>query len=279
MLKSTLNLKHNVDISKYCKLIAYLKKQNVGYQPKKSSIFTKENIENFLKNAPFEFLPHKVALVIGISGACRSDELFKMKTGDIDLQQHRAIIVLPNTKTYQPRSFVVANTEWVEILKCYIDLRKNVEGDRFFLQLRHGKLTKQPYGHNSIAQLPKKIASYLQLNNVNTYTGHCFRRTSATLLVNSGGDIINLKKLGGWRSSTVAESYVGSSLDGQLKIASMLSTEDTTSMQNMPNISVPGPSSQQFHFSNTKENLHQGISLHVEGRDNTTINIYFNKTS
>jgi hypothetical protein len=39
-------------------------------------------------------------------------------------------------------------------------------------------------------------------------------------------DILNLKKLGGWKSSTVVEGYVGSSLDGQLKIASMLSTKN-----------------------------------------------------
>jgi hypothetical protein len=62
MLKSTVNLKDNVDISKYAKFIAYLKKQNVGYQPTKSSIFTKENIENLLKNTPLEFLPHKVSI-------------------------------------------------------------------------------------------------------------------------------------------------------------------------------------------------------------------------
>ena len=60
MLRSTVNFKDNVDISKYTKLLAYLKKENAGYQPTKSSTFTKENVENFLKNAPFHFLPLKV---------------------------------------------------------------------------------------------------------------------------------------------------------------------------------------------------------------------------
>ena len=60
MLKSTISSKNNIDISKYAKLIAYLKKQNIGYHPRKSSIFTKQDVENFLKNAPFQFLPQKV---------------------------------------------------------------------------------------------------------------------------------------------------------------------------------------------------------------------------
>lgn len=60
MLRATLNIKDNIDISKNAKLIAFLKQQNIGYQPKKSSVFTKENMEKFLKNAPLEFLPHKV---------------------------------------------------------------------------------------------------------------------------------------------------------------------------------------------------------------------------
>jgi hypothetical protein len=67
-----------------------------------------------------------------------------MKTNDVDLQEERAIIVLPNI-----------DIEWLEILTHYVNLRKNVDGDRFFLQLRYGKLTKQPYGHNSLSEFPK----------------------------------------------------------------------------------------------------------------------------
>ena len=183
-------------------------------------------------------------MVIGISGACRSDELFKMKTADVDLQEHRAIVVIPSTETYQTRSFLVTNIKWVEIVRRYVDLRKDVEGDRFFVQLRYGKLTKQPYGQNSISQIPKKIATYLQLSNVNTYTGHCFRRTAATLRANGSGDARNLKKL-------VAEACVGTSSDSQ----------------NVPNESVPGPSSSVW-----KEELHEEVELKMVDLDNDTFN-------
>lgn len=63
MLRSTLIIKDKVDISKFSKLAAYLKAQNVGYQAKKSSVFTKEDIDRFLKDAPMEFLPQKVGKI------------------------------------------------------------------------------------------------------------------------------------------------------------------------------------------------------------------------
>lgn len=52
MLKSTLALKHNVDISTYSKLRSLLKRQAQGYRAKKSKILTKEEIEKFIQEAP-----------------------------------------------------------------------------------------------------------------------------------------------------------------------------------------------------------------------------------
>ncbi|KAJ3654686.1 hypothetical protein Zmor_013859 [Zophobas morio] len=51
------------------------------------------------------------------------------------------------------------------------------------------------------------------------YTGHSFRRSSATLLVNAGGDITSLKRHGGWESTKVAESYIQESFGERVKIA------------------------------------------------------------
>jgi hypothetical protein len=39
MLKASLVVNNNVDITKYCKLVAFLKRQSVGYKAKKSKIF------------------------------------------------------------------------------------------------------------------------------------------------------------------------------------------------------------------------------------------------
>lgn len=64
MLKSTISLKENIDISKYFKLVAFLKRQNTNYRAKKSLVFTKMEIERFVKVAPDEiFLSAKVCIL------------------------------------------------------------------------------------------------------------------------------------------------------------------------------------------------------------------------
>jgi site-specific recombinase XerD len=51
MLRSCLNIYKNVDISRYAKLQAFLKKQGENYQPKKSKILQVEDICRFIRHA------------------------------------------------------------------------------------------------------------------------------------------------------------------------------------------------------------------------------------
>lgn len=276
MLKTTLNIYEKLDISNYAKLTAFLKKQNVGYSPKKSNIFTKQEIDMFIDQATTDFLPQKVALIIGISGACRSDELFKMKMENIDCLEDKIIIAIPNTKTYNPRSFVITDQKWIDIVKYYINMRgANVKNEKLFMQIRSNKITNQPFGHNSIAQFPKKIALCLQLKNASGFTGHCFRRTAATLLANSGCDVLQLKRMGGWKSSSVAEGYVDSSLEGQLKISNMLSSQAEgkgygTTFSVSSNSSS---SSRDVQIETHKDKL----LVTINAQDNSNVTINFNK--
>ena len=50
---------------------------------------------------------------------------------------------------------------------------------------------------------------HLDLLNTEEYTGHSFRGSSATLLVDSGADLTVVKRHGGWFSSSVVEGYTG----------------------------------------------------------------------
>lgn len=51
MLKSTISIKNNIDISRYPKVIAFLKRKSVGYKPKKSRVLNKDQIDKFLSEA------------------------------------------------------------------------------------------------------------------------------------------------------------------------------------------------------------------------------------
>jgi integrase len=194
MLRSTLSVHHDVDISKYLRLKALLKRKSLGYKPKRSKTLTSLEINRFLNEAPDEkYLFTKVALVIGINGACSRQELCKLKINDVEDLGSAALIKIPDARTKKTRMFTITG-EFYEIYKKYATLRpSNAYERRFFLNYQNGKCTVQPVGINKFGNIPKQIAGYLHLKNPELYTGHCFRRTSATILVDTSGNLRTLK--------------------------------------------------------------------------------------
>ncbi|KAH0814301.1 hypothetical protein GEV33_008491 [Tenebrio molitor] len=225
MLKSSLKVKENLCIEKFCSVTAYLKQINVGHHAKKSKVLSREHIEKFLLEAADEtYLFVKAALIFGIAGACRRKELCDLTVNDIQDTGEVLIVTLRDTKTHLDRKFTIIGEGFVvnplTIYRKYASLRPvNTSHDRFFLFYNNGKCTRQPVGINTFGQLPSKIAAYLKLEDPKTYTGHCFRRSSATLLAAGGGDLVSVKRHGGWRSSTVAEGYIEDCVEERIKIA------------------------------------------------------------
>lgn len=160
---------------------------------------------------------------MGFSGACRRDELTRMSIDDIEYKRDTIHVSVPRTKTNVSRMFVITDANWIELIKKYSNLRPDgVSNRRFFLTYRNGRCTWCPIGINTIAQVPRVIAEFLELPNPEQYTGHCFRRSSASQLANSGGDLITIKKHGGWKSSAVAEGYIEASIGKKTEVAELL---------------------------------------------------------
>ena len=125
-----------------------------------------------------------------------------------DRGNHVLFIKLPKTKTGVVRDFAVMD-EFYDIYKKYVTLRpENVKGDKFFANYQKGKCTRQSIGVNKFGNMPKEIATFLELPNPELYTGHSFRRTRTTTLANSGGKFSDIKRLGGWKSNQVVEGYI-----------------------------------------------------------------------
>lgn len=60
MLKLMMRIYDDIDGSKFHELEAFLKRKSKGYEPKKSQVFSQEDIVKFLKNASDqEYLLHK----------------------------------------------------------------------------------------------------------------------------------------------------------------------------------------------------------------------------
>lgn len=229
MIKASLQIKNNVDISKYYKLIAFLKRKSVGYRPKKSKIFTSEQINTFLNEAPdTKYLMIKVASIFGLFGACRREELCKLTLDDIEKSENSLLIHILETKTNVRRSFCIVGS-YMNYYHKYAALRPaTVTHRRFFLNYVNDKCTVQPVGINTFGKIPTNIAEFLKLPDPKQFTGHCFRRSSASLLADSGANLITIKRHGGWKSSAVAEGYIEDSITNKNKIAERILPSTST---------------------------------------------------
>lgn len=81
-------------------------------------------------------------------------------------------------------------------------------------------------GKNLIANIPKKIAEWNQLENPEQYSGHTFRRTAASWAAEGGADLLSLKNIGGWVSSSAAEGYVEQSMLMKHRLAKFIIPEE-----------------------------------------------------
>lgn len=134
---------------------------------------------------------------MGIMGACRSNEMYAKNIGDFEEFGSAVLVTVPKTKTKIVRKFSITGS-FYKIYKKYADLRPiNCPISTFFLNYRNDKCTAQRIGINKFSDMGKQIAKFLNLPNSESYTGHCFRRSSATLLIDSGADITALKRHGG----------------------------------------------------------------------------------
>lgn len=140
--------------------------------------------------------------------------------------------------------------------------------------------------------MAKDIAAFLKLPNPEQFTGHCFRRSSATMLVNAGGDLLTLKRHGGWRSSAVAEGYIDDSIENKIQISNKIvksvnpAEENLNLMQNTAQkpqeLQVLTDSSQPFSSRNTNISITENLfkkqeipSINFENCSNITINYNF----
>lgn len=204
MLKSMLALKDNVDISKYSTLLTLIKTLTKDYKPKKSKALEPGAIIDFLKDAKPDMLLVKVVAIIGLFGACRVEELYKLRITDVEDRGAAMIVSVTDAKDKVDRSFCITDNEcgvsFLEIIREYLRLRpKNLCHDKFFLTYRNESCINQPVGINALYKMPKIIADYLKLDNPEQYSGHCFRRSAQTMLVKYGTVLNTVKRGGGIR--------------------------------------------------------------------------------
>lgn len=98
----------------------------------------------------------QVALIFGVTGACRRQELYNITTKDVETHGDMLLVKITQTKTKIPRSFTIQGT-FREIVKKYQDLRSTkTKNNRFCQNFHKGKCTAQTIGINKFGNMPRK---------------------------------------------------------------------------------------------------------------------------
>lgn len=191
-------------------------------------------------------------------GCCRAIEMYKMKLEDLQDYNPAFLVNVPDTKTKVSRQFSISGP-YYEIVKKYIKLRpSHTTTTNFFLNFQKGKCTVQTIGINKFRNFGKDIAKYLKLPNAEKYTGHSFRRSSATILSDSGATLKDLKFHGGWKSDRVAEDYIERSTSNKLETAKKILSQVQplqTHQSNHGNLTTTATSSRSESFVSNIHNI------------------------
>lgn len=126
-----------------------------------------------------------MALIIGVSGGLHGRQLCNLVIDNLEIKSDLIAVTIPVEETNKSRRFIIMNSKWVAVIKKYLHIRLKVSkiSDRFFINYQRGQCTGTPMGKTAIAKIPSKIAKFLNLDNPDEYTAHCFRRSSTPSLL------------------------------------------------------------------------------------------------
>ena len=164
-------------------------------------VLSKEDLFKFIETAPsdnLKFLVRKAVAIIGYFGGLRCAELANLNFSDIEIKSESISVFIRSSKTDPhgksnfyftiPKVSESVDTCPFNLIKMYVNAVSDKSG-RFFnnFNVKSKSFSCQPMGRNTIAGIPKFMANFLDLETPEQYTGHCFRRSAATALADSGG--------------------------------------------------------------------------------------------
>ena len=227
----------NINDNNYSNVTLFLKQKSKLHKPKKASVFTREQMDEFLNSAPDnEYLQHKLVALLVIYGGLRKSEAVELLWEDIQNEANKLKVTIKVSKTDQSEQgfiyFAIGNQNKklcpVYYFQMYKPLVNNPAPNTRLIRQHHNtkdSYTLQPRGKDWFSKIGITIATFLKLKGPDTYTFHTFRRTATTWLAAQQVSIITLKHFGRWKSSNVAEGYVAESDGTKMNIAEKIADQ------------------------------------------------------
>lgn len=228
------------------RLTLQLKNYNAGYVRKMSSIFSRNQVLDFLQMSPDGpksfWLLRKCVAAIAFSGGLRCAEVKNIKFEDLDLQEEGYYVEYVPAKQRQevrksrflvPRNKLQPEQCFARHIENYLNLAldcygtENLHGDLFRTCLKGGGLSTLSMGINFIYKIPRCVAEALQLPNPERFTGHAFRRSAATNAADSGANSVELRRHFGWKDDQTANKYLQESKPQLAKMAKLITDNES----------------------------------------------------
>ncbi len=257
---------YGVSLKSYSRVGDVLKSYDSGHVVKQASIFTPQQIEDFVSDPELSskyWLVRKAVCLIGYYGGFRNIELKSLKFENVELDGmgywfkfdrskqrghlEATCICIPRRQPdwipvssdssrlgldFDPASLI--DLYFAEIENDFQCTRDELKGD--FFRATHGpkgqKFTQLSLGKNTIGKVGVQVATELCLPRPELFTGHCWRRSCGTSASDSGVNVTTLMAMMGWSNPKTAMVYVKKSRMTSLSLSLYLTNVQRSNCSN-----------------------------------------------
>ncbi len=179
--------------------------------PKKKNTFRKkylheDEIENLLSVYEEKSLRDFAIVNLLVRTGLRTIEVVRANVGDIDIVNGKRVLYVWGKGHEEKDDFVVLTDKTYLPIRRYLDSRKGVKpGDPLFVSE-----SRQNYGERlttmTISTIAKKALREIGLDS-HSYTAHSLRHTTASMILEKGGTLLDVKKVLRHTSVETSEIY------------------------------------------------------------------------
>ena len=245
-LNRMVQLHHGFKLQRFPRITMLLKSAQVGYKRKVAKVFTLDQIYACLKKDTYilpAWIPKKALVCALFCGGLRCIEARQILFHDIQRTDDGFYVQYVQGKQkgeQKENHFLIpfnhddSSISFGRIFQDYYDLviatfPKIVEDKSaplFFNVHKSGQLVNSPMGMHTVGNVGKDVARLLSLTDIDSYTGHCFRRSAATQAAKAGASTPALKTHFGWTSENTAQKYIDSTDSSCKKMANFVTARD-----------------------------------------------------
>ena len=247
LLNGVMKHKYSFSMKAYPRISARMKVWISEDVKKKAAIFTPAELKQFCEAEDLEggyWEVRKAVVVLAYFGGLRLVEAQGLQVEKIspcsegfDVVHDRAKgrTDKPSTKFTVPKKKVPKegdkesvedSFDWAACLGKYLARIKEelgkYQGRVFYTGRKNGSLVNQPMGRNMLAEVPHQVARFLGKPNVEDYTFHSFRRSSATAAADAGATPQQMVDFFGWKHPNMTAEYISTSRHQLSTMASRL---------------------------------------------------------